>query len=426
MKTEIKELVAEGKLDEALDRLVAYLESQTDQFSSLYRAARVAQSEFNQSKEKELQGILSEDQIRLSNNLAINRILEILEQLERRPSPTPSTAMRNKWWWYAAGGAGAVFAVFFIWKVFTPNQNVEPEQPLTPTDSTLVVEKPPFPCPSFDEEAEYSIAIFNFTTLDPKDSIADKFLVEEIDAIFLRNRFNGDATLVEKINVSVDAAVAKSMIKNCRAKMIIWGRVFETHEIDLNFYAPSINNEQQDALDSELQFREQGNFQASIKQAALIIASRVLVMNKASGAVAVSEEAYEKTVKKSTTTTSAKTKPKSSESMATMTLANAHASRKDYKKSIQYYDELLRKNTKDTVARKNLAIVQIKVNDVASATKTIDTLRQYKKVEDPVFLDKAGDALQEKGWTRKGAELKRDAKQAIQDQKVVPKILPKE
>lgn len=183
--------------------------------------------------------------------------------------------------------------------------------------------------------------------------------------------------------------------------MIIWGRVFETHEIDLNFYAPSINNEQQDALDSELQFREQGNFQASIKQAALIIASRVLVMNKASGAVAVSEEAYEKTVKKSTTTTSAKTKPKSSESMATMTLANARASRKDYKKSIQYYDELLRKNAR-LVARKNLAIVQIKVNDVASATKTIDTLRQYKKVEDPVFLDKAGDALQEKAKISEG------------------------
>ena len=424
MKTEIKELVAEGKVDEALDQLVAFLESQIDQYSPLYRAAQVAQSEFNQIKEKELQGLLTEDQIRLANNKAINKVLEILEQIDRGIT-SPSGPNRRVWWWYATGGAVLTLVIVLLVRQFSPKPDITEPQP-DPGDSIQVVDIPAFTCPAFDKKAEYPIAVFQFTTLNPKDSITDQLLVEEIDAIFARNQYKGDAALVIKIKGSVDLSVAKAMIEKCRARMVIWGRVFDNSEIDLNFYEPQFNPAEQANLDSLLQFRNQGSFQASIKQAALIIAARVLVNNNSPGAVAVSEEAYDETMKRSDP--SAKNMKKSNaESMATMTLANAHAKKKDFQKSIKLYDKILVSKPHDTVALRNRAIAQIKVNNIDGAVKSIDTLKRYQKVDDPLFLDKAGDELKERGFTRKGVEFKKDAKDAqlLIDQRLVKKI-PKE
>ena len=421
MKTEIKELVAEGKVDEALDQLVAFLESQIDQYSPLYRAAQVAQSEFNQIKEKELQGLLTEDQIRLANNKAINKVLEILEQIDRGITST-SGPNRRVWWWYAAGGAVLTLVAVFIVKGLNPKTDPIAPKP-TLGDTTQVVDIPIFTCPTFDKKAIYPIAIFQFTTLNPKDSITDQLLVEEIDGLFARNQYNGDAALVTKIKGSVDMSVAKAMIEKCQARMVIWGRVFDNSEIDLNFYEPQLNKDQQADLDSMLQFRNQGSFQASIKHAALIIAARVLVVNDAPGAVALSEKALKETIE-SNSIAAKSTKKSNAESMATMTLANAHARKKDYRKSIQYYDQILDKKPHDTVALRNRAIVQIKVNNIDGAVKSIDTLKRYQKMDDPLFLDKAGDELKERGFTRKGVEFKKDAKDAqlLIDQRLVKKI----
>ena len=421
MKTEIKELVAEGKVDEALDQLVAFLESKMDEYSPLYRAAQVAQSEFNQIKEKELQGVLTEDQIRLANNKAINKVLEILEQIDRGIT-SPSGPNRRVWWWYATGGAVLTLVIVLLVRQFSPKPDITEPQP-DPGDSIQVVDIPAFTCPAFDKKAEYPIAVFQFTTLNPKDSITDQLLVEEIDAIFARNQYKGDAALVIKIKGSVDLSVAKAMIEKCRARMVIWGRVFDNSEIDLNFYEPQFNPAEQANLDSLLQFRNQGSFQASIKQAALIIAARVLVNNNSPGAVAVSEEAYDETMKRSDP--SAKNMKKSNaESMATMTLANAHAKKKDFQKSIKLYDKILVSKPHDTVALRNRAIAQIKVNNIDGAVKSIDTLKRYQKMDDPLFLDKAGDELKERGFTRKGVEFKKDAKDAqlLIDQRLVKKI----
>lgn len=424
MKTEIKELVAEGKVDEALDQLVAFLESQIDQYSPLYRAAQVAQSEFNQIKEKELQGLLTEDQIRLANNKAINKVLEILEQIDR--GLTSTSVPRRVWWWYAAGGAVLTLVAVFIVRGLTPKTDPIDPKPV-PDDSTQVVDIPAFTCPAFDKKATYPIAVFQFTTLNPKDSITDQLLVEQIDGIFSRNQYKGDAALVVKIKGSVDLSVAKAMIEKCQARMVIWGRVFDNSEIELNFYEPRFSPDQQANLDSLLQFRNQGSFQASIKQAALIIAARVLVDNNSPGAVAVSIEAYDETMKGSSVAAKS-TKKSNAESMATMTLANAHAKKKDYRKSIQYYDQILDKKPHDTVALRNRAIVQIKVNNINDAVKSIDTLKRYQKVDDPIFLDKAGDELKERGFTRKGIEFKKDAKDAqrLLDQRLVKKIPPEQ
>lgn len=410
MKTEIKELVAEGKVDEALDQLVAFLGGQIDQFSPLFRAAQVAQSEYNQTKEKELQGLLTEDQIRLANNIAINKVLEILEQVDRGGSPNLPTSNQKQWLWYALGGVLVTLIAIFVIKNVVPGAKQEEPVP-DEEDSTQVVDIPAFTCPNFSKTAEYPIAIFNFTTLNPKDSATDVLLVGAIDGIFANNGFKGDAALVTNINGPVDLEVAKEMVEKCKARMVIWGRVFDNSEIDLNFYEPQLSSEQQADLANELQFRNQGSFQASIKQAALIIASRVLTVNNSPRAVAVSEQAHDEVMKDNGTSIAAKNSKKSNAaSMATMTLANAYAKNKNYKKSIPLYHDILDKKPQDTVARRNLVIAEIKTNNIDVAIKNLDTLRDHQKKEDPVLLDKVGDALTEKGLTRKGAQFKKDAK----------------
>lgn len=426
MNTEIKELVAEGKVDEALDKLVALLASQVEKYPPLYRAAQVAQSEYNQIKERELQGVLTEEQIRLANNVAINRILEILEQLDRGPSspPTPPSN-RRQWIWYAAGGAlVALVVVWFLMKPATGGEQI-PVDEIPPTPDTL--QSSPVVCPNFAKQTTYPIAVFNFTTLDPKDAATDELLVGAIDGIFANNGFKGDATLVVDVNGPADLEMAKELLERCQVRMVIWGRVFDNSEIDLNFYEPQLDDKQKAELDKQLQFRDQGNFQTSIKTAALIIAARVLVINNSPGAVAVAEKAYDEVMKDNTTSIAAKSSKKSNTaSMATMTLANAHAKNKEYKKSIPLYHQLLVKNPKDTVARNNLVIADLKTNNLEVAIKNLDTLRNHQKKEDPLLLDKVGDELNKRGLTRKGAEFKKDAQRIIIDQRQTKNLLPKQ
>lgn len=426
MNTEIKELVAEGKVDEALDKLVALLSNQVEKYPPLYRAAQVAQSEYNQIKERELQGLLTEEQIRLANNVAINRILEILEQIDRGPSASPTPSPSRTWVWYAVGGAVLAVIVFFLVSKSTgENNQTPPIGEIDPTPDTL--QSAPVACPNFAKQTDYPIAVFNFTTLNPKDSATDVLLVEAIDGIFANNGFKGDAALVAKINSSVDLQVAKEMAQRCQARMIIWGRVFDNSEIDLNFYEPQFDNTEKVTLDSLLQTREQGNFQTSIKTAALIIAARVLVNNDGPGAVAVSQKAYDEVMKDNPTSIAAKSSKKSNTvSMATMTLANAHAKNRDYKKSIPLYHQILVKNPKDTVARNNLVIADLKTNNLEVAVKNLDTLRNHQKKEDPLLLDKVGDELNKRGLTRKGAEFKKDAQRIIIDQRQTKNLPPKQ
>lgn len=422
MKTEIKALVAEGKLDEALDKLVAFLESQNDQFSALDRAAKVTQSEYNQSKERELQGLLTEDQIRLASNKTVNKILEILEFLDRGASPTPPS-VRKKWLFYGVGGAGLMLAIVLLLRGFSPKAPVkEPVDPVNPVDtSQVVVGKLPIDCPSFAPEAKYTIAVFDFTTRTGIPDNSDQFLVSELDVIFDRNGFQADATLVEGYKGLIDASFSKSLVENCTAKMVIWGRIFSDTSVEINFYAPNIDRKERNKLDSMLQFREQGNFQSSIKQAALIIAARVLVMNDDPGAVAVSENAYREVAKDKTIIASKNPKIKNTEAIATMTLANAHVSAKQYKKSIPYYDKLLVKNHRDTVALNNSFIAHVKIEDLVGAEKANDTLERYKKNLDPALIEAANLDLEKKGWTFKSPRFKQKPVEQPLQQKNLPK-----
>jgi len=422
MKTEIKALVAEGNLDEALEKLVAFLESQNDQFSALDRAAKVTQSEYNQLKERELQGLLTEDQIRLANNKTVNKILEILEFLEKGASTSPASA-RKKWLLYGAIGAGLMLAIVLLFRVFSIKPPVQdPVDPFKPVDtSQVVVGKLPIDCPSFAPEAKYTIAVFDFTTRTGIPDNSDQFLVSELDVIFDRNGFQADATLIEGYKGLIDASFSKSLVENCTAKMVIWGRVFSDTSVEINFYAPNIDRKERNRLDSLLQFREQGNFQASIKQAALIIASRVLVMNNDPGAVAESENAFKEISKDKTIVASNNPKVKNTEAMATMTLANAHVSAKQYKKSIPYYDKLLVKNHRDTIALNNSFIAHVKIEDLVGAEKASDSLERYKKNLDPALIEAANLDLERKGFTFKSPRFKQKPVEQQQQQKNLPK-----
>lgn len=412
MNTEIKELVAEGKVDEALEKLVNFLGDKVDQYSPLYRAAQVAQSEYNQTKEKELQGILTEEQIRLANNIAINRVLEILEQVDRGGSSATAPTPRVQWWWFAIGGVVLTTLAFLFFRKNPGNTDKPVVIPISSVDT--LKSGPIVDCPEFAEGTKYGIAIFDFTTRTGEKDNADVFLVQEIDKIFDNNNFAGDAILIEDYKGSLDLTMAKNLLKGCDVQMVIWGQVFSQEEIEINFYAPNLEQKNKNSLENDLLGREQSNFQAGIKQAALLIASRVLVDNDDDGAIAVAEKAYEETVKKSNSVAAKSAKKSNAESMATMTLANAHARKKDYNKAIPLYNNILDKKPLDTFARKNLAIVQIKTNKIDVAIKNLDTLRDQQKKEDPQFLNKVGEELSEKGWVRKGAEFKKDAQRIMQ------------
>ena len=111
----VKQSIAEGRLEEALQSLVNLLESNPNA-GELAQAARVNQADLYQLKAQMIKGTVSNDEARLINNQVADNALLILGRFQQGKTtltdPVPERERKNAWRYFAVGGVVALLASF--------------------------------------------------------------------------------------------------------------------------------------------------------------------------------------------------------------------------------------------------------------------------------------------------------------------------
>ncbi len=208
----IKQLIGQGRLEEAYDQLVKILDAYSH-FAELAHIARVNQADLYQLKSQTLKGTIAPEDARLATNQLADNALQVIRQLEigkhsfgEPAQPTPSKA----WRYYLAGGIVTLATVAVLWYIFRDKEE----------------------CPPFSENSELNVMILPFKKtgkekdIEPEFDIMDNLqkMIDETPG--LHNRAIADVHEHYDIDKEYpNSAQVMDIARNCNAQMIVWGKL---------------------------------------------------------------------------------------------------------------------------------------------------------------------------------------------------------
>lgn len=211
---EARKLISEGKIEETLELLIAFLGNNTASRGILNATLQVkATLEKLQSDENE--GVISEENRRIGFNQITRQTIALVEALETGQTPGSSTPsrVRMKWWVWVlivSGLAGAGVGIYQLLKPAAP----------------VVVQDDPG-CP-FDQPADFRILVLPFQPYDAVPTGVHKGIQTRLSE--LCDRFNLNAS-VKILDIDVNNyneypsnnKEAATIGNKCNAQLIIWG-----------------------------------------------------------------------------------------------------------------------------------------------------------------------------------------------------------
>jgi len=209
----VKQSIAEGRLEEALQALVALLESNPNA-GELAQAARVNQADLYQLKAQTIKGTVSNEEARLINNQVADNALLILGRFQQGKTtlsdPIPVRERANAWRYIALGGAVALIAAFLFWNIRN-RKNAETE------------------CPTFGKNAALRVLILpmrqtgTLQNEEPELEIMDGLnkYIGKTPGLSAIADVNENYNIEDNYPNPEEAAI---IARNCNAQMIVWGR----------------------------------------------------------------------------------------------------------------------------------------------------------------------------------------------------------
>ncbi len=113
----IRALLSQGDTGKATQLLIGLLEKDARFKDNLLRTLRVAEANYNATRQQELKGILSFQEAQREYNKVADTLLAVLDDFEagRVPAPAQKPAGRNRLVWIGAAGAFVVLALLAFW-----------------------------------------------------------------------------------------------------------------------------------------------------------------------------------------------------------------------------------------------------------------------------------------------------------------------
>ncbi len=208
----IKQLISQGKLEEAYEQLAQLLVSDS-RYAELADIVRVNQADLYQLKAQTIKGVISTEDASLKNNQLADKALQIVRQLEAGKTGFETEikpGSSKAWRYYLIGGVGTLVLGFLIWFLFIREEE----------------------CPSFSKEAEMRVMILPFKQTGARRQAKPEFdimdglndLIDETPGL----RVKAIADVNEHYDVDKDypnPAQAVEIARNCDAHMLVWGKV---------------------------------------------------------------------------------------------------------------------------------------------------------------------------------------------------------
>lgn len=212
----IKQLIGEGNIEQALEQLVALLDSDP-KYAELEQTARVNQGEFYQVKAQMLKNTLAPEDARLATNQLADNVLQIVRRLEAGQltfeAPETKPSRRQAWRYYVIGGIATLALGILAWLFFGKKDD----------------------CPTFSKKAQYRVMILPFKQTGDMKNFEPEFEISDgLNRLIVRTPgLEADVDVHEQYDIEENYPSfneAAEMAENCGVQMIVWGKINKSSE----------------------------------------------------------------------------------------------------------------------------------------------------------------------------------------------------
>ena len=209
--SEIKKLVGQGNIEQALEQLTALLDA-NPAYAELAQAARVNQADWYQTKSNVIKGLISTDDARIANSQVADNVLELARRLEtgRLALEAPAARRTAPWRYVAAGIVVALAGAFIAWKVLKQKDE----------------------CGDYGKPIVHRVMILPFKKTGEKKSFQPEFDISD----GLNDLIAGTPSMKGKVEADVNEnydtetgypnpSQVADIASNCDVQMVVWGKI---------------------------------------------------------------------------------------------------------------------------------------------------------------------------------------------------------
>jgi hypothetical protein len=201
----IRALLGQGDTGKALQLLIGLLEKDTRFKDNLLRTLRVAEANFNATRQQELKGILSFQEAQREYSKVNDTLLAVLDDFEagRVPSVTvPPGENRRRWLWIG-GGAVLLLAALAFW----------------------LLRKGDAGCPKFENKDALHVMILPFDNLGKIEAKPAFRIQNEIQELTKKGGFPAEVKIrTQGAQSDVTSQDAERLGRQCDADLVIYGQ----------------------------------------------------------------------------------------------------------------------------------------------------------------------------------------------------------
>lgn len=397
----IKQLIGEGNIEQALEQLVALLDSDP-KYADLAQTARVNQGELYQVKSQILKNTIAPEDARLATNQLTDNALQIIRRLEAgkfvfedaeaKPSRT------QVWRYYLIGGIAALVLAILAWQFLGKGKN----ECLS----------------SYSKDARYRVMILPFKqTGDMKNFEPEFEIVDGLNKLITKTPgLKADADVNEDYDIEKNYpsfTEVTEIANNCDVQMIVWGKINKSSEQEYKidvfyklFGAGIVLSTGDTTLSKLLKTKEEGQ-QLTRDAAAVTNLLYIVLANQARVPIAANLIA-DLTPPTSTSTPASDT----SWMFMMLALAENRKNNKQEDKAIEIYNQVLESFPENQEARQKRGALLYKKGDFAASAHDLAFAAPDAKTADPDLLKIRADASLKSGNPAKAMEDLRTLRQS--------------
>ncbi|MCB9305027.1 MAG: tetratricopeptide repeat protein [Lewinellaceae bacterium] len=390
----IKKSTGEGNIEQALEQLIALLESDP-KYGELAQAARVNQADLYQVKAQVLKSTISGEEARLATNQITDRVLQIVGRLEAGKLSLQETekppSRSQAWRYYIIGGLVTLIAVFFAWRFFHRSE--------------------PDGCPEYDSGTQYRVMILPFKKTGSEKNAEPEFeIVDGLNKLISRTSYlNADADVNEVYNIDQNYpsfSEAADIARSCGVQMIVWGKIDQNsageYKLDV-FYKlldeGVVQTTGDTTLSKLLKTRDEGQ-QLSRDAAAVTNLLYIVLANQARVPVLANLLDEMPPMPGATLPSAADT----SWMLTMLALAENYKNNKQFEKAIDTYDQVLTVFPENQEARLKRGALLYQKGEYAAATYDLDLAAPDQQSANTDLLKIRSDAALKSGNPAKAVE----------------------
>ncbi len=397
----IKQLIGGGNIEQALEQLVALLDSDP-KYAELAQTARVNQGELYQVKAQILKNTIAPENARLATNQLTDNALQIIRRLEagkltfEDAEAKPSHA--QAWRYYLIGGIVALTIAILAWQFFAKDK-----------DECLS---------TYSKDARYRVMILPFRqTGDMKNFEPELEIMDGLNKLIIRTPgLKADAAVNKGYDIEKNYpsfTEAGNIASDCDVQMIVWGKINKSSEreykIDVFYklFGAGVELSTGDTtLSNLLKTREEGE-QLTRDAAAVTNLLYIVLANQARVPIAANLITDIPPPNPSTTLAS-----DTSWMYMMLALAENYKNNKQEEKAIETYDLVLESFPENQEARQKRGALLYKKGDFAASADDLALAAPDAKSADPDLLKIRADASLKSGNPAKAMEDLRTLRQS--------------